>query len=370
MQKAVSLFISFSFCLLCLGQQQRKIVKVTATYTLKQTEFIYRLGDVDIGVVVYKYNNNPGIVLVGPHDDEVTAIEVSKAVLRKTGGTLIKINNNRQRLVSFRIHGSLFQFDPNRMFTRQGIIMSLNKYGNYSPAAVTKISGFASFILSKISPNTRNVIALHNNHKGQYSIETYDNKGNLYRDSRAVYTDSTRDKDDFFLTTDEVFYNKIRGYRYNVILQNNSVAFDDGSLSIYYGKKNKSYVNVEAEHGKSDEQLKMLMIAINPPKRKSKNSVLYNYVIPDSVDLKNAGNLKIYFGEKQVGTLLSASYSPVFHTTFGQLEIETIYTLYSNSDFFLTGKPPNLKMEVRIDPTRDKKPVDRLKETIRVNFRK
>ena len=370
MQKAVLFFLSFSYCFFCFGQKQKKMVKVTATYTLKQTEFIYRLGDVDIGVVVYAYNNNPGIVLLSPHDDETTAIEVSKEALRKLGGTLIKINNKKQRLITFNIHGSSFQFDPNRIFTEKGIVTSLKKYGNYSPAAVTKINSFAKFILSKIPPGIRNVIALHNNHKGQYSIETYDNTGNLYRDSRAVYTDSSRDKDDFFLTTDEVFYNKIRGYRYNVILQNNNIAKDDGSLSIYFGRKNKSYVNVEAEHGKSDEQLKMLMIAINPPKRKSKNTVLYNYEIPDSVALKNAGNLKIFFGEKQIGTLLSVSYSAEGNRTFGQLEADKNFPLYSNSDFFLSGKATTLKMDVRIDPTRMKKPIDRLKETIRVTTRK
>ncbi|MCW3118348.1 MAG: hypothetical protein JWM28_2430 [Chitinophagaceae bacterium] len=369
MPKAALLFPGFFYCLFCFGQQQKKIVKVTASYTLKQTEFIYRLGDADIGVVVYKYNNNPGIVLVSPHDDEETAIEVSKKALRKLGGTLIKINNNKKRLITFNIHGSSFQFDPNRIFTHTGIITSLKKYGNYSPSAVSKIKSFAKFILSKIPSDTRNVIALHNNHKGQYSIDTYDN-GNLFRDSRAVYIDSSRDKDDFFLTTNEVLYNKIRGYRYNVILQNNDIAKDDGSLSIYFGRKNKSYVNVETEHGKSDAQLKMLMIAINPPKRKNNNTVLYNYEIPDSVVFKNAGNLKIYFGEQQVGTLLSAYFSPARNITFGQLEANKNFPLDANNDFFLSGKATNLKIDVRIDPTRKGKPINRLKETIQVAIRK
>ena len=370
MQKAALFFLGFVCGLFSYGQKQKKFIKVTPAYTLKQTEFFYRLGDVDIRVVVYKYNNNPGLVLISPHDDEETAIEVSKATLRVTGGTLIKINNNHQRLISFRIHGSSFRFDPNRMFTTKGIITSLNRYQNYSPAAVSKIKSFAQFILSKIPRGTRNVIALHNNHKGQYSIESYDYKGNLYRDSRAIYTDSTRDKDDFFLTTDEVLYNKIRGYRYNVILQDNSVANDDGSLSIYYGRINKSYVNVETEHGKADEQIKMLMVAINPPKRKNKNSVLYNYEMTGLTELRNAGSLKIYFGDKQVGTLLSSTYSTALNTTFGQLETDKNFPLYSNCDFFISGKGANLKMDVRIDPTREKNPLDRLRETIQVRMRK
>jgi hypothetical protein len=161
-------------------------------------------------------------------------------------------------------------------------------------------------------------------------------------------------------------YNKIRGYRYNVILQNNATAYDDGSLSIYFGRKNKSYVNVEAEHGKSDEQLKMLMLAINPPKRKNKNSVLYNYEVPDSTALNSLTNLKIYFGDKQIGTVLSVSRSTEYNTTIGQFETDTGFPLYSNSDLFLSGSGSSQRLEIRIDPTRTKKPVDRLKATFRV----
>jgi hypothetical protein len=46
------------------------------------------------------------------------------------------------------------------------------------------------------------------------------------------------------------------------VLQNNTKAKDDGLLSIYYGRKKKSYVNVEAQYDKTDEQAKMLEVLL------------------------------------------------------------------------------------------------------------
>jgi hypothetical protein len=37
-------------------------------------------------------------------------------------------------------------------------------------------------------------------------------------------------------------------------------AADDGSLSIYYGKKNLVYVNIETQRGNTEEQVKMLHV--------------------------------------------------------------------------------------------------------------
>ena len=216
MQKLVLFFSGLIICSICFGQKQKVLTKVTSTYKLKQTETSYLLGNRNIGVVIYKYNNNPNIVMINVHDDEATSVEVSKQVLRKTGGTLIKLRNDSMRLVKFKINGAVYTFDPNRMFSEKGIEASLHLYNCYSPIAVKKIKGFAAFILNKIPKTNATLIALHNNHFGDYSINTYDSAGNLSTDSRATYIDSIRGTDDFFLTTDEIIYNKIRSYGYNV----------------------------------------------------------------------------------------------------------------------------------------------------------
>ena len=369
MQKAVLLLIGFIYGAVCFGQKQKTLTKVTATYRLKQTTSYYKLGSRNIGVVTYRYNNNPNIVMINVHDDEATSIEVSKQVLRKTGGYLIKINNDSTRLISFKLNGTIYKFDPNRMFTEKGIAASLHTYGTYSLPAAAKIKGFANFVLAKIPKSNAPLIALHNNHRGDYSINTYENDGGQSSDSRAIYIDSIRATDDFFLTTDEIIYNKIRSFGYNVTLQNNLVAADDGSLSIYCGHKNKGYVNVETEHGKPEVQFNMLMTVINTPKRILPNSYICNYEMEEPVDEKSIKNLKIYFSNKQVGNLISAYYAQSYKKTIGQLEIDNNYQIYSNADLFLLLKKTGAEMELRIDPTRERKSFDRLKETINVYVR-
>jgi len=369
MQKLVLFFSGLIICTICFGQKQKVLTKVTSTYKLKQTETSYWLGNRNIGVVIYKYNNNPNIVMINVHDDEATSVEVSKQVLRKTGGTLIKLRNDSMRLVKFKINGAVYTFDPNRMFSEKGIEASLRLYNCYSPIAVKQIKGFAAFILNKIPKTNATLIALHNNHFGDYSINTYDSAGNLSTDSRATYIDSIRGTDDFFLTTDEIIYNKIRSYGYNVSLQNNFAAVDDGSLSVYYGKRNKSYVNVETEHGKPEVQFNMLMTVINSPKKKSLNSFVYNYEIGDSVEEKAIRNAKIYFSNRNVGNFISAYYAQAYRKVIGQLEIDNNFKIFSNTDLFLFLKNNGPQMEIRIDPTRERKSFDRLKETINVIVR-
>jgi hypothetical protein len=368
MLKAFLLLIGFITMTLCMGQQ-KVFKKVTATYRLKQTEISYRLGERKIGIVVYKYNNNPGIVMINVHDDELTSIEVSKQVLRRTGGTLIKLKNDSLRLVRFKWKGIAYTFDPNRMFSDAGIAASLRKFNCYSPGAAARIKAFAHFVLSKIPKTNATLIALHNNHFGDYSINSYDTKGEFVSDSRATYIDSIRGTDDFFLTTDDIMYNKIRSYGYNVTLQNNFTAVDDGSLSVYYGKRNKSYVNVETEHGKAEVQFNMLMTVISSPKRININYNVYNYEICDSLEEKKMKNLKIYFSNKPVGNLLSAYYAQAYKKVIGQLEIDNNFNVFSNTDLFLFLKSSGPQMEIRIDPTRERKSFDRLKQTFQIIVR-
>jgi hypothetical protein len=53
-------------------------------------------------------------------------------------------------------------------------------------------------------------------------------------------------------------FKRIKKRGFNAVLQNSVNTTDDGSLSIYYGKKNLVYVNIETEKGNLDEQVEML----------------------------------------------------------------------------------------------------------------
>jgi hypothetical protein len=103
------------------------------------------------------------------------------------------------------------------------------------------------------------VIALHNNTPGMYSALSYAAKGNLARDAEDVFIRDGSDPDNFFFVTERLVFEALKRRGYNAVLQDNRRVTDDGSLSVYCGRANVRYVNVEAEHGNLKEQTQMIL---------------------------------------------------------------------------------------------------------------
>jgi hypothetical protein len=226
-------------------------------YSAEEKVYHYILGSTQVGVQVSHFGDRKNVVMLNLHDDEITSVEAARNVLQQSGGVLVSINNNYERLVSFTLKGKTYQFDPNRMFTRLGIMADFVKQNKTcNQAAVRAIEGFAKFLLSKI-PRTSTLIALHNNDHNNFSIYSYLKDEELKKDVQAIFSNDSHDVDNFFLTTDRKIFNSLRESGYNVILQHKK-ADDDGSLSIFYGRRNRSYVNVEAETGQVKQQEQMI----------------------------------------------------------------------------------------------------------------
>lgn len=102
------------------------------------------------------------------------------------------------------------------------------------------------------------VIALHNNSPGMYSARSYADGGTYARDAEDVFIRDGSDPDDFFFVTERVIFDALKRKGYNVVLQDNRHVTDDGSLSVYCGKANVRYVNVEADLGHLKEQSRMI----------------------------------------------------------------------------------------------------------------
>jgi hypothetical protein len=86
--------------------------------------------------------------------------------------------------------------------------------------------------------------------------------GEEYADeAQAVYKGCVRDKDDFYFVTDYQILDKLCIGQYHVVMQDNAMMTDDGSLSVYCGRLGIPYVNVEAQHGHLFRQMKMLLFA-------------------------------------------------------------------------------------------------------------
>jgi len=217
----------------------------------------YILGDQTIYFNTYD-NSNKKITYFNMHDDENTSVEAAKSVIDKVGGKLIEIKASGDRNISFNYQGMPYKFDPNRIYTPNGVKKTMQDLGHYSQEGDSIVTGFAHFIVDSLLINTKKIVTLHNNTEGNYSIESY-KKGGIYEnDASAVFLNSLQDPDDFFYVTEDSYFKALSKKGYNTLLQDNSNVNDDGSLSVYCGYKNIVYINVEAQKGHLEVQKEML----------------------------------------------------------------------------------------------------------------
>ncbi len=229
-----------------------------ARYIPFEKTVFYNLGDKTIPLKVMQYGPANDIVCINLHDNEFTSVQAARSVLELKGGTLIRIENNAQRVVRFRLRGVIYGFDPNRIFSRTGIEQTLKENGRTSPQAIEEVEKFARRLLQLIPETVSCVIALHNNTEEAYSVKSYLTGGDRQKDAKEVYANEKQDVDDIAFTTDRTLFEKMSALGYNSILQDNESVKKDGSMSVYYGEQNRRYINIETQHGRTGQYQEML----------------------------------------------------------------------------------------------------------------
>ena len=240
----------------CSDQPKKETKTDTKTSSIKH-QIPYILGEQTVFFKTYE-NSNKKTIYFNMHDDENTAVEAAKSVIDKVGGKLIEIQALGDRNISFNYQGASYKFDPNRIYTSNGVKKTLKDQGNYSNVADSIVTRFAKYIVDSLLVDAKIIVTLHNNTQGNYAIDSY-KKGGIYEnDASQVYINSEQDLDDFFYVTEANYFQTLKEKGYNTLLQDNSNVTDDGSLSVYCGYKNIGYINVEAQKGHLKEQEKML----------------------------------------------------------------------------------------------------------------
>ncbi len=224
----------------------------------------HQVGDETVNL---KLLQKPGsyITYFNMHDDENTAVKAAEQIVKQYGGRLIELKHRGTRNIKFNLDGKKYEFDPNRVFSEKGIEETLRYYGNYSEAAHKEVSKFRDWLLKQYLDESKVIITVHNNTNESYSILWYQKGGKYESDAKKVNKAKGKDSDNFFFVTKEQDYNRLANLGFNVVLQNNEKVKEDGSLSVYWGRKKQTpYINVEAQHNHLDEQVKMLIAAIKP----------------------------------------------------------------------------------------------------------
>lgn len=198
-------------------------------------------------------NGEPLRKFVLIHGNEQTARRVLLARMRTRRPGWAFLVTHEERLVRM---GAL-QFDPNRIFSREGAERNLR---HLNPAA-----GEADLLLAlefldrerdrlvrALLPERRRLlVALHNNSEG-YSIHD-----EIPISERAALNEPAR-PGDFYLCTDPLDFERLAASPFNAVLQHRPPPPDDGSLSRLAARHGARYVNIEARFGEEDKQKRML----------------------------------------------------------------------------------------------------------------
>lgn len=221
----------------------------------------FLIGDTNVHALVFQFRR-PWPTFLNVHDDENTSVEAGKAVIGETSGRLIELAHSGRRHLRFTLDGAEFAVDPNRIFSDTGIRATLERQGRYSAAAHQAVRQFALQFLERFALDREPVIvALHNTVDGNYSIESYRPGAQHEAAAAALHVSTNRSRFDFFYVTDRRFFDYLQQRDYNVVLQNNATAPDDGSLSVYFATKGIPYLNIETELGQRERQIAMVRVA-------------------------------------------------------------------------------------------------------------
>lgn len=222
---------------------------------------VFQIGETKIHAQLRQFGTNT-LTMVNVHDDEQASVEAGVAVLEKTGGRLIELTHTGKRRVVFALKGKEYNFDPNRIFSKAGVRLTLRGEGEVPAEAHAAVDEFAAQFISYFKLDQQPAfITLHNNGEGGLSIHTYEPGGDWAADTDELHVSKTADPDEFYFVTDKRIYEELKKRDFNVILQDNSIKRDDGSLSVFAGRHNIPYINVEAEPEHLEEQIRMTEIA-------------------------------------------------------------------------------------------------------------
>ena len=224
--------------------------------TTASTTTLY-LGEERVWVHVHE-GPTPGLTFVNIHDDEDTALEAAKLYIRDHGGRLLELRHGRGRDVVIRRNGVLDRFDPNRMFTENGLRHSLYLFGTLSDENYALAADFASTVASFIGiERDKVIIAVHNNTPDKFTINDF-KPGQMYgEDTREVFVNPAEDHDDFIFTNSPSLFKALKAEGYNAALMAADPP-DRGTLGNIVNSAGGIYLIVEAEHDHPTHQLSML----------------------------------------------------------------------------------------------------------------
>jgi len=221
----------------------------------------FKVGNTVVTAEVFE-RGDASPTMLNVHDDENTSVAAGQTIIEQTGGRLIALRHSGKRHVRFHLDGSRYAFDPNRIFSDDGIRATLEQQGNYSEAAHQTVKRFAAQYLECFALDREAIIfALHNTVDETFSVRSYLPGADHATAAAKVHVSEQRSPFDFFYVTDPRFFGHLTQQNFNVVLQDNTTVPDDGSMSVHFARQEIPYLNIEAEMDHLNAQIDMVRAA-------------------------------------------------------------------------------------------------------------
>jgi len=256
---------------------------------LKVTPTELRIFDTPVMVNTYESVGKPKslITFVSLHHNEQLGLRLVKEEIAVRGGTLVEVvsrsilKSEPQRYIHFIYKEFELCVDPNRIFSRMGILASLRKIGkgdencqnNFNaasklvieePEVLNAVDGFQAKLIAMFLPKKKDevLVAVHNNKRnGSISVRSFLKEGDPeYDNNEALYAVRTESQNDFFMVStnalfDKLFTNKPGNNRFNIAIQRQHPDEEEGFLSARCANMPVpvNYIIIEAMHRLNNE---------------------------------------------------------------------------------------------------------------------
>ena len=199
-----------------------------------------------------------GIVFITLHDNEYTAQQAIRMILKDSAGTALLLRNNKERNLKTQWRGKRIEIDPNRIFdTKLRDTLKSNAFALDSIKNELALTNLNQLKEAKL------VVSLHNNTPRGLSIYTYKPEETPWDSTFSIHINPYWEPDDFIITTDSVQFNYFKSLNMNCIYDHGDKLAMDGSLSTYMQKAQRPFLSIECRYGHLQRQMEIIKAIYN-----------------------------------------------------------------------------------------------------------
>lgn len=223
----------------------------------------FRFGDQLITIVKQGNPASKNYVLLSLHSDEHKAIGSLIKFSRRNGSHMVRLLNSNRRMIEGNFLDEKIAFDPNHIYTDWGRKEHLKKHNTWTRYLDMKVEQFSQFLLNEL-PHGKTIVTLHTH--PAHTIRDFIEKRKLRRQVKEWHRNPAMHVSDYFITTDENIFNRIKEQDFNIVLLHPKRIHNNGGLPVHCAREKLSYVEIESLEDHAQARMEMLMavdVALN-----------------------------------------------------------------------------------------------------------